>query len=66
MKYDILVYAKSIPMVPKKSTISFGGDLPRKTLYVLSLKKEMHNSFLVNIVKHFAVYDSSLLIIVHK
>lgn len=66
MKYDILVYVKSIFMVLKKSIILFGGDFLRKILYVFLLKKEMYNSFLVNLVKYFVVYDFLLLIIVYK
>lgn len=66
MKYDILVYVKSIFMVLKKSIILFGGDFLRKILYVFLLKKEMYNSFLVNLVKYFVVYDFILLIIVYK
>lgn len=57
MKYDILVYVKSIFMVLKKSIILFGGDFLRKILYVFLLKKEMYNSFLVNLVKYFVVCD---------
>lgn len=66
MKYDILVYVKSIFMVLKKSIILFGGDFLRKILYVFLLKKEMYNSFLVNLVKYFVVCDFLLLIIVYK
>lgn len=66
MKYDILVYVKSIFMVLKKSIILFGGDFLWKILYVFLLKKEMYNSFLVNLVKYFVVYDFLLLIIVYK
>lgn len=66
MKYDILVYVKSIFMVLKKSIILFGGDFLRKILYVFLLKKEMYNSFLVNLVKYFVVYDFLLLIKIYK